>query len=87
MTEQMVIDIGRNTLYVAFLLASPMLLFGLVVGVLIGVFQAVTQINEMTLVFVPKILAVSLAVIIFLPWMLNMIVSFAHKIMNQISML
>jgi flagellar biosynthetic protein FliQ len=87
MTEQMVVDIGRHTLYVAFLVASPMLLFGLVVGVLIGIFQAVTQINEMTLVFVPKILAVSLAIIIFLPWMLNMMLSFASKIMDQVSAL
>ena len=87
MTEQMVIDIARHTLYMTFLLASPMLIFGLVIGVLIGVFQAVTQINEMTLVFVPKILAVSLAIVIFLPWMLHLIVSFANKIMGQISTL
>jgi len=87
MTEQMVIDIGRHTLYVAFLVASPMLLFGLAVGVLIGIFQAVTQINEMTLVFVPKILAVSLAIIIFLPWILNLLISFASEIMNRIGAL
>lgn len=87
MTEQMVIDIGRHTLYVAFLVASPMLLFGLAVGVLIGLFQAVTQINEMTLVFVPKILAVSLAIIIFLPWILNLLISFASEIMNRIGAL
>jgi flagellar biosynthetic protein FliQ len=83
----MVIDIGRHTLYVAFLVASPMLLFGLAVGVLIGIFQAVTQINEMTLVFVPKILAVSLAIIIFLPWILNLLVSFAGEIMGRIGAL
>jgi len=87
MTEQMVIDIGRHTLYIAFLVASPMLLFGLAVGVLIGIFQAVTQINEMTLVFVPKILAVSLAIIIFLPWILNLLISFASEIMNRIGAL
>ncbi|MBD3180035.1 MAG: flagellar biosynthesis protein FliQ [Candidatus Latescibacteria bacterium] len=87
MTEQMVIDLGRHTLYVAFLVASPMLLFGLAVGVLIGIFQAVTQINEMTLVFVPKILAVSLAIIIFLPWILNLLITFGNEIMARISAL
>jgi flagellar biosynthetic protein FliQ len=83
----MVIDLGRHTLYVAFLVASPMLLFGLAVGVLIGIFQAVTQINEMTLVFVPKILAVSLAIIIFLPWILNLLITFGNEIMARISAL
>ena len=77
MTLEMVIDIGRETLYVTLMVAAPMLLFGLIVGVLIGIFQAVTQINEMTLVFVPKMLAVSIAVVIFMPWMLKVIITFA----------
>jgi len=80
----MVIDIGRYALYITLLVASPMLLFGLVIGVLIGLFQAVTQINEMTLVFVPKILAVSLAIVIFMPWMLRTLISFATNIINRI---
>ncbi|OQX86242.1 MAG: flagellar biosynthetic protein FliQ [Candidatus Latescibacteria bacterium 4484_7] len=84
MTPQMVIDIGRHTLYITLLIASPMLIFGLLVGVVIGIIQAVTQINEMTLVFIPKILAVSIAVIIFMPWMLRLIISFATKIFQQI---
>ncbi|MBN1164112.1 MAG: flagellar biosynthesis protein FliQ [Candidatus Krumholzibacteriota bacterium] len=84
MNTDMVIDIGRHALYVTLLVASPMLLFGLVIGVLIGLFQAVTQINEMTLVFVPKILAVSLAIVIFMPWMLRILISFATDILNRI---
>ena len=87
MTTDAVVDIGRNALYVTLLVASPMLLFGLVVGMLIGIFQAVTQINEMTLVFVPKILAVSLAVVIFMPWMLRILVSFMTKIFTRIAQL
>ncbi len=87
MTPEMVIDIGRETLYVTLLIAAPMLLFGLVVGVLIGIFQAVTQINEMTLVFVPKILAVSIAVFIFLPWLLRVIITFATKMFERMAAL
>ncbi len=85
MTTDAVIDIGKNALYVTLLVASPMLLFGLVIGMLIGIFQAVTQINEMTLVFVPKILAVSLAIVIFMPWMLRILVSFMTKIFTRIA--
>jgi flagellar biosynthetic protein FliQ len=87
MTPEMVIDIGRETLYVTLMVAAPMLLFGLVVGILIGIFQAVTQINEMTLVFVPKILAVTIAVVIFLPWMLRVIVAFATKLITRVGTL
>jgi flagellar biosynthesis protein FliQ len=87
MTPEMVIDIGRETLYVTLMVSAPMLLFGLIVGVLIGILQAVTQINEMTLVFVPKILAVSIAFVIFLPWMLRLLISFTTRLFNQIGAL
>ena len=78
MTPQMVVEIGREALTVTLLVAAPMLLFGLVVGLVISIFQAVTQINEMTLTFVPKILAVALALMIFLPWMINMMTDFSR---------
>ena len=84
MTPETVIDLGRHALYVTILVAGPMLLFGLIVGALVGIFQAVTQINEMTLVFVPKILAVSLAVVLFMPWMLRVIIQFTKTIIEQI---
>ena len=58
----------------AILLAAPMLVAGLVIGVLVSMFQAATQINEMTLVFVPKILGVAVVMLLFFPWMLNLIV-------------
>ena len=78
MTPQMVVAIGREALTVTLLIAAPMLGFGLVVGLVISIFQAVTQINEMTLTFVPKILAVAAALIIFLPWMINVLTDFGR---------
>jgi flagellar biosynthetic protein FliQ len=78
MTPQMVVAIGREALTVTILVATPMLAFGLVIGLIISIFQAVTQINEMTLTFVPKILAVALALLIFLPWMINMLTDYAR---------
>jgi flagellar biosynthetic protein FliQ len=78
MTPQMVVEIGREALTVTLLIAAPMLGFGLVVGVVISIFQAVTQINEMTLTFVPKILAVAAALLIFLPWMISTLTDFTR---------
>ena len=84
MTPQMVVEIGREALTVTMLVAAPMLLFGLIVGLVISIFQAVTQINEMTLTFVPKILAVALALLIFLPWMISMITDFSRHMFDLI---
>lgn len=78
MTPQMVISIGREALMVTLMVAAPMLIMGLIVGLVISIFQAVTQINEMTLTIVPKILAVGLALLIFLPWMINMMTDFTR---------
>ena len=72
----MVLDLARNALTITLQLSLPILLFSLVSGLLISVFQAVTQINEATLAFVPKILAVLAAGVIFGPWMLNSLVSY-----------
>ena len=84
MTPQMVVAIGREALSVTIMVAAPMLAFGLVIGLIISIFQAVTQINEMTLTFVPKILAVALALLVFLPWMINMLTDFAHHMFDLI---
>ena len=72
----MVLDLARNALTITLQLAAPILIFSLVSGLVISVFQAVTQINEMTLSFVPKILAVMAALIIFGPWMLNSLLAY-----------
>ncbi len=87
MTPQMVVSIGREALTVTLMVAGPMLLFGLIIGLIISVFQSVTQINEMTLTFVPKILAVALALLIFLPWMINMVTDFTHHMYDLIPIL
>jgi flagellar biosynthetic protein FliQ len=84
MTPQMVVSIGREALTVTLLVAAPMLIFGLIIGLIISIFQAITQINEMTLTFVPKILAVALSLLIFLPWMINMLTDFAHHMFDLI---
>lgn len=84
MTPQMVVEIGREALTVTLLIAAPMLGFGLVVGLVISIFQAVTQINEMTLTFVPKILAVAAALLIFLPWMINVLTDFTRHMFDLI---
>jgi flagellar biosynthetic protein FliQ len=78
MTPQMVVSIGREALMLTIMVSGPLLLFGLVVGLAISIFQAVTQIQEMTLTFIPKILAVALALLVFLPWMINMLTDFAN---------
>mgnify|MGYP000095741193 CR=1 FL=1 len=76
MTERDVLEIGRYALIVALKLSMPVLLFGLVAGVLVSLFQAVTQIQEFTLTFVPKLLAVILALALFGPWMLTTMTQF-----------
>jgi len=71
------LDLGRRTLMTALLIAAPLLLVGLVVGVLVSILQAVTQIQEMTLTFVPKIVVMILAAAVLMPWILGRITDFA----------
>jgi flagellar biosynthetic protein FliQ len=66
------------------MVSGPMLLFGLIVGLTISILQAVTQIHEMTLTFIPKILAVCVALVIFLPWMITIIVDFTRNLYGSI---
>jgi flagellar biosynthetic protein FliQ len=84
MTSESVLDIIREAMKVAILLSSPLLLFGLVVGVLTNVFQAVTQLSESTLQIVPKIAAMLLAFAIFAPWMLDVIIDFTTQLFTSI---
>ncbi|MGA1846858.1 flagellar biosynthesis protein FliQ [Deferribacter abyssi] len=84
MTVDFVIEITTKTLELTLMIAAPMLIFGLVVGLIISIFQAVTQIQEMTLTFIPKILAVVVALIIFFPWIIDKLISFTVSIINNI---
>ncbi len=84
MSQQLAIDIGREMLMVAILLSAPLLGASLIMGIIISIFQAVTQIHEMTLTFIPKIAAVTIVLIILMPWMLNIIVDFTVKILASL---
>ena len=84
MTPETVISIGQQALWVTMLLAGPMLLSALAVGLLVGMFQAATQINEMTMSFIPKLLVLVLALVVAGPWMLTVIMNFTTQLMEQI---
>ncbi|MPM31873.1 hypothetical protein SDC9_78430 [bioreactor metagenome] len=80
MSGDMAIQIGRDALLMVMMVSAPMLGLGLIVGVLVSIFQATTQIQEQTLAFIPKIIAVFVAILIFGPWMLSMLVGYTHEI-------
>lgn len=82
MTPEFVIDIGRRAIETALLVAAPMLIAALVIGLLISIFQAATQINEQTMTFIPKIVAVFVTMLLFAPWMLQKIMTLFHMIFN-----
>lgn len=84
MTPEMVTTIGQQALWVTMMIASPLLLSALAVGLLVGMFQAATQINEMTLSFIPKLLVLVLALVAAGPWMLSIIVNYTRQLMEQI---
>ena len=84
MTPDVVLDTGRQALQVGLMLAAPLLVTALVVGVVIGLFQAATQINEMTLSFIPKLVAVSAAAVITGPWMLRLLVEYTRQLFESI---
>ena len=84
MNEMEVLDVARDGMMVMLLVAAPMLLTGLVVGLSITIFQTLTHIQEMTLTFIPKILAVFTALIVFLPWMISELTEFMQRVMDRI---
>ncbi len=84
MTPETVITIGQQALWVTMLIAGPMLLSALAVGLLVGMFQAATQINEMTMSFIPKLLVLVLALVVAGPWMLSVMMNFTKQLMEQI---
>jgi flagellar biosynthesis protein FliQ len=84
MSEVYVINLLRETFYTVFLLAGPILIVTMVVGLLISIFQAATSIQEMTLTFVPKAVIVAVVLILMLPWMFDIMISFTVQIFTQI---
>lgn len=84
MTVEFVLGLGRESIMLVLLVAGPMLAFGLVIGLIISIFQAVTQVHEMTLTFIPKIVAVAFALILFLPWMISIVTDFTTRLFESI---
>ena len=84
MTPESIMEIGQHALYVAMLVAAPLLLTALAVGLLVGVIQAATQINEMTLSFIPKLLAMAAMLAITGPWMLRTLVEYTRNLIESI---
>lgn len=84
MTPEFVLTLGQRMLEVVSMIAIPLLLPALVVGLLVGMFQAATQINEMTLSFIPKVAVVGLVLVIGGPWMLTTLISFTRELYENI---
>lgn len=85
MSPEVVVDIGQQALKVTLFVAGPMLLAGMVVGLIISIIQAATQVNEMTMTFVPKIVVVFLVMVISLPWAISHLTSFTQGIFERLA--
>ena len=84
MNEVQALEVAREAIFVLLKVATPLMLVGLVVGLTIAIFQALTQIQEVTLTFVPKIIIVFLAMLVFLPYMLNLLIQFMGQMADRI---
>lgn len=84
MTPETVMTIGQRALEITLLLSAPLLLTALVMGLLVGVIQAATQINEMTLSFIPKLIAMAVALVVAGPWMLKLMISYTRELFESI---
>lgn len=85
MSPEQVIHVGRQAVETVLLTAAPMLIAAMVIGLLISIFQAATQINEQTMTFIPKIVAVFVTLLIFGPWIIELLVTFTTGILEQIA--
>jgi flagellar biosynthetic protein FliQ len=84
MSQDLVVQLFRDLLKSTLILMAPMLIVSIIVGMLVSVFQAATQIHEMTLVFVPKILAIVLCLMVLFPWLMNFAISYTTNILTNI---
>lgn len=84
MSQQFVIHLARDAVYTILLSAGPILGLALLIGLIISIFQAVTSINEMTLTFIPKIIVVMVALVVFAPWILNLMLTYTINVFNTI---
>jgi flagellar biosynthesis protein FliQ len=84
MTPETIMTIGQRALEITIMLSAPLLIAALIIGLLVGVFQAATQINEMTLSFIPKLIGMAATIVIAGPWMLKLIVSYTRELFESI---
>lgn len=84
MSQEMVIDVGIEAIRVVLMVSAPVLLLGLLVGLIVSIIQATTQIQEATLSFIPKLIAIALALLIFGPWMMNLMYDFTVNLFTNI---
>ncbi|MBE0582437.1 MAG: flagellar biosynthesis protein FliQ [Desulfofustis sp.] len=87
MTPDMAINICRKAVQTVLLCSAPMLLAGMIIGLMVSIFQAATQINEQTLTFVPKIVAVFITLLIFAPWLIRIMTAFTLGVFDTLSAL
>lgn len=84
MTVQMALDLGRSAMLLGFKIIGPILVISLVVGMAVGIFQAATSIQEMTLTFIPKIIVVALVILIFMPWYARIVIEYTQNLFQII---
>lgn len=87
MTTELVVGLGREAIEVALMVGGPMLAVGLVVGVVVSLLQALTQVQEMTLTFVPKILSISLVLVVLMPWMAQLMIDYTTNLYSSLPQL
>ncbi|HCZ13714.1 MAG TPA: flagellar biosynthesis protein FliQ [Accumulibacter sp.] len=87
MTPELVMDVGRQAVEMTLLLSGPLLLAALLIGLVVSIFQAATQINEQTLSFIPKLVGVFLTLLLAGPWMLEMMVEYVRRLFESIPLL
>jgi flagellar biosynthetic protein FliQ len=85
MSEELIIKLGQDALRTSAMLAGPMLLATLVIGLIVSIFQALTQINEATLTFIPKMLVIALIIVLAGPWMLDVMTSYTTNLFENIA--
>lgn len=87
MNEVAVLEVGREALWVILKISGPIMLAGLMIGLIIALFQALTSIQEMTLTFVPKIIVIFMSIIVFLPFMMTVLLEFSNSLFDRMTAL
>lgn len=84
MTAETIMDMGQQAIYIMLLIAAPLLLAALIIGLIVSIFQAATQINEQTLSFIPKLVGIFVVLMILGPWMLSLLTDYMRSVLDNI---